>query len=414
MYRNAHVQVGPVGYLVQQGRTQDRRYWLYLWRFDFALHTHRRLFSLHVLTAPTRLRSTLTMSDPSSSSLEMVTLTSTSPDITHPPPPTCLTCLPLTLVFVALYLIIFVLLNLLCPTPLLSPFPSNSSDPVIVIAVYCTVVVLAACALYALYYYRNHGAVQPSKKPVLVAASVAASVYLLLSIPAYFGINMAMYPGCYFPSTDSWLAYDGDRFDVIAEDGHVIPGMYERYGTCTPDAGVVPIVFFGGNGGNIFINTWDCHSFLLTVPQEHCYVCYSMSYRGFPPSEGTPSERNIVADSLAFYARVKEEYGDKQVVLFAHSLGTGAASAVAGMVGDELACACLAMPFSTMTSTALEYQWYGGWPWMWLGDTYVKLRARSQLAPSALDPSTLAPCALALCALTPPFVNTPFAPHRPL
>ena len=63
-------------------------------------------------------------------------------------------------------------------------------------------------------------------------------------------------------------------------------------------------------------------------------------------------------------------------MLFAHSLGTGAASAVAGIMGDELACACLVMPFSTMTSTALEYQWYGGWPWQWLGDTYVKLRAR--------------------------------------
>jgi len=172
---------------------------------------------------------------------------------------------------------------LLSAVVVLSPFPSNSPHPVIGIAVYITVVVLAACALYALYYNINHGAVQPSKKPFLVAASIAASVYLLISIPVYFGINTAMYPGCYFPSTDSWRVR---RRQVRRHRGRRarIPGMYERYGTYTPDAGVVPIVFFGGNGGNIVINTWDCDSFLPTMLQEHCYVCYSMSYRGFPPS----------------------------------------------------------------------------------------------------------------------------------
>ena len=89
------------------------------------------------------------------------------------------------------------------------------------------------------------------------------------------------------------------------------------------------------------------------------------SYRGFKPNTNyLPSEGNIIGDSSNLFNYVKGLYPGQRPLLFAHSLGTGPASALLSKFGtDDLdvegpACAGLAMPYSTMQQTINELGFY--------------------------------------------------------
>lgn len=63
-----------------------------------------------------------------------------------------------------------------------------------------------------------------------------------------------------------------------------------------------------------------------------------VDYRGYGASEGSPSEKALVADALAWFDKAANDFSAKKVFLFARSLGTGvavqlaAARPVAGVI----------------------------------------------------------------------------------
>lgn len=83
-----------------------------------------------------------------------------------------------------------------------------------------------------------------------------------------------------------------------------------------------------------------------------------MNYRGYGASEGSPSERALVADAKTLYdhALTLPGVGAKRIYAFGRSLGSGVAVALAAE--RPLAGVILASPFDSLAAVAKRYYWY--------------------------------------------------------
>jgi len=82
------------------------------------------------------------------------------------------------------------------------------------------------------------------------------------------------------------------------------------------------VLFLHGNSGNLS-NRADQFRQIL----DSGFGLYAPTYRGYPGSEGTPSETAMIADALAHFDRV--EAAGAPIILYGQSLGTGVVAAVA-------------------------------------------------------------------------------------
>lgn len=85
-----------------------------------------------------------------------------------------------------------------------------------------------------------------------------------------------------------------------------------------PGGGERLLVFFHGNGGGLGAAPWFAHH----LPG---FDIVSFSYRGYPGSEGQPSEAGLVLDARAIWSLVTEQLGfsPDSIVLHGQSLGGG-------------------------------------------------------------------------------------------
>ncbi len=83
-----------------------------------------------------------------------------------------------------------------------------------------------------------------------------------------------------------------------------------------------------------------------------------MNYRGYGASEGSPSERALVADAKTLYDHALTLPGveAKRIYAFGRSLGSGVAVALAAE--RPLAGVILATPFDSLAAVAKRYYWY--------------------------------------------------------
>jgi hypothetical protein len=89
-----------------------------------------------------------------------------------------------------------------------------------------------------------------------------------------------------------------------------------------------------------------------------------VDYRGYGASEGSPSERALVADALAFYDHAAGLPGvdPGRILAFGRSLGSGVAVALAAE--RPLRALVLATPFDSLAAVAKRYYWYLPVDWM--------------------------------------------------
>ncbi|WP_299943826.1 alpha/beta fold hydrolase [uncultured Ruegeria sp.] len=111
-----------------------------------------------------------------------------------------------------------------------------------------------------------------------------------------------------------------------------------------PDAPTV--LFFHGQSGNL----GDRADRLREVLNSG-YGLLAPSYRGFPGSEGEPSELALISDGVQLYDRLAGE--GKTVILHGQSLGTGIAAAVAHQRPDAMLLV-LEAPFTATVDVAAE------------------------------------------------------------
>ncbi len=114
--------------------------------------------------------------------------------------------------------------------------------------------------------------------------------------------------------------------------------------------GAPTVLFFHGQSGNLGDRADRLREILNSG-----FGLLAPSYRGFPGSDGTPSEAAFVADGLALYDQLSAQ--GQPVVLHGQSLGTGVAAAVAAQRPDaELLV--LEAPFTATVDVAAErYPW---------------------------------------------------------
>lgn len=89
-----------------------------------------------------------------------------------------------------------------------------------------------------------------------------------------------------------------------------------------------------------------------------------VNYRGYGASEGSPSERALVADALTLYDYAAKHPGvdADRILAFGRSLGSGAAVALAAQ--RPLRAVILVSPFDSLAAVAKRYYWYLPVDWM--------------------------------------------------
>ena len=134
------------------------------------------------------------------------------------------------------------------------------------------------------------------------------------------------------------------------------------------------VLYFGGNAENV--------SWMIEESASAPGVAWLlMDYRGYGASEGSPSERALVADAKIIYDHALKLPGvdAKRIYAFGRSLGGGVAVALAAE--RPLAGVILVTPFDSLAAVAKRYYWYLPVDWM------LKHRFDSiALAPSLKQP----------------------------
>jgi pimeloyl-ACP methyl ester carboxylesterase len=112
------------------------------------------------------------------------------------------------------------------------------------------------------------------------------------------------------------------------------------------------LVYYGGNAEDIF--------YTLDEFRDIQAASLFVSYRGYGPSSGRPSEAALFADALAVLDDIRGRHTPRQTFLLGRSLGSGVASFVAA--SREVSGVVLITPFDSMVNLARQH-----YPWLPVG-----------------------------------------------
>lgn len=138
---------------------------------------------------------------------------------------------------------------------------------------------------------------------------------------------------------------------LTAADGPRIHAWYVKSGSPL-------VIYFGGNAEEV---SWMVEAASAEVSGASWLL---MDYRGYGQSEGSPSEKALVADALALYDHAVNLPGTdpKRIYAFGRSLGSGVAVALAAE--RPLTGLILVTPFDSLAAVAKRYYWYLPVDWM--------------------------------------------------
>ncbi len=143
------------------------------------------------------------------------------------------------------------------------------------------------------------------------------------------------------------LPAHAERLTLRTADGHRIHGHLLR--AVAPSRGLV--LGFSGNAWN----AGDCAAFLAQRLPDYDIVLFH--YRGYPPSEGSPSEAALFADALLVHDTLVRGMRPRRVYAAGFSLGTGVAAYLARK--RPLHGILLTTPFDSIEAVAR-----GRYPWI--------------------------------------------------
>lgn len=122
----------------------------------------------------------------------------------------------------------------------------------------------------------------------------------------------------------------------------------------SPNENGPAIIYFGGNAETVEDNIDNYHRMFAG------HTVYITNYRGFGGSSGTPTEKNLFADALTIYDKVKEKHPRIQII--GRSLGSGIACYVASLRPVEKLA--LITPYDSISNVAQSA--YPLFPVKWL------------------------------------------------
>ena len=145
--------------------------------------------------------------------------------------------------------------------------------------------------------------------------------------------------GC---SPDSKYGHTEQYVSFTMGDGTVLRGWLFNRGAEAP-----LVVMYGGNS----INAGDFSDY---ADEDTARSYLLVNYRGFGGSEGSPTEKDIVADSCAVLDQAREKLGNPaSTTLVGFSIGTGVAMQVAAAKNpDKVVLIC---PFDSLVNVACDF-----------------------------------------------------------
>lgn len=179
-------------------------------------------------------------------------------------------------------------------------------------------------------------------RPVLTIASIVALLYLGCCV-LLFACQRSL---IYYPHPPS--SAQGTSTLTLEVEGA------EVRVTTKPASGPEAVIYFGGNAEDVNYSLPDLEA---AFPRHALYV---MHYRGYGASTGKPSEKNLVADALALFDRVRAEH--EKVVAFGRSLGSGVAIQLA--TSRPVSRLILVTPYDSLVDLAARH--YPIFPVRWL------------------------------------------------
>ncbi|TRY60489.1 hypothetical protein DNTS_028918 [Danionella cerebrum] len=132
------------------------------------------------------------------------------------------------------------------------------------------------------------------------------------------------------------------------------------------------ILYLHGNAGT---RGGDHRVQLYKVLSSLGYHVVTFDYRGWGDSEGTPSEKGMTSDALFIYQWIKKRIGQKHLVIWGHSLGTGVATNLVRRLCDRGTppdALILESPFTNIREEAkshpfsMVYRYLPGFDWFFL------------------------------------------------
>jgi len=202
-------------------------------------------------------------------------------------------------------------------------------------------------------------------------AILALTVYLIWCTTLYFSQDRLIFPAAFNSASRAGSPRPPggvERVTLAMADGVQGAAWFAIGDGRAPEAPGPAVVFFHGNhetveGATLLISEYTRRGVSVLVPE----------YRGFGGVAGQPSERAIVADSVAWveWLDAQEGIDPARIVLHGRSLGGGVAAQVAAQIAAQLAARQGAEPApaaliteSTFTSVASFAAGYGVPPFL--------------------------------------------------
>lgn len=152
-----------------------------------------------------------------------------------------------------------------------------------------------------------------SAKALLIIPLIAALGYAAMVGVMYFAQRALLYPGANSGPTPPAPAW-GEAVTIETPDGERLHALYTP-----PDADEPTVLFFLGNADRA-----DNYGFLAQALLKRGYGLLALTYRGYPGSTGSPSEKGLLIDGLAAFDWLAAR-SDGGIVPLGQSLGSGVA-----------------------------------------------------------------------------------------
>ena len=173
-------------------------------------------------------------------------------------------------------------------------------------------------------------------------------IYVLISGYLYFAQDNLIFPRFNVPKDDINVIKktypDIQEVNLTTSDDVELQGWFLKN---TESAKSPLLIYFGGNAEQI-------SAFIPSAKEIKNWSVLMLNYRGYGHSEGTPSEKNLFADSLLIYDTftAREDIDKENVVVLGRSLGTGVAMNLA--TKRNFKALILASPYDSIARLAQD------------------------------------------------------------
>lgn len=163
----------------------------------------------------------------------------------------------------------------------------------------------------------------------------------------YLAQRSLLYPGALaVHQKPSGQAPWGEWVEIKTGDGETLAALH----SAVPSAKAT-FIYFHGNGDNI-----TAYGFLAEALAAQGYGLLAVSFRGYPGSTGTPTERGLMEDGLASFDWLSARSENRPIIILGRSLGSAVAINTAAQ--RDPAALVLISPYTSIMAIAQRAYWY--------------------------------------------------------